>query len=170
MRFKGTFPYPPMFEDLADELARLRSKMSKDVYKKGTEKYRGKREHELSKLGILGELIARDYLSLRPIKYRCADLVDFKPIVEPDIILLEVANYNKIDVKCAKEDARDFYINYSAFNNPEKDVNVYWFVKLERNYEASHYLIKDVEVSNNWEVKDTTYTKVYTTKITSSVS
>lgn len=170
MTFKGTFPYPPMFDVLADELAELRSKMSKDVYKKGTEKYRGSREHELSKLGILGELIARDYLSLRPIKFKCARLVDFKPLVEPDIVLTDVKNYNKIDVKCAKEEAKDFYINYDAFNNPEKNIDVYWFVKLERNFEASHYLIKDVEVANNWEVKDTTYTKVYTSKIISSAS
>lgn len=165
MIFKGIFPYPPMFDVLADELAKLRSDMSKDVYSKGTEKYRGEREHELSKMGILGELIARDYLSLRPIKFRCAPLVDFRPVVEPDIILTDVHSYNKIDVKCAKEGAKDFYINYDAFNNPEKDVNVYWFVKLERHHEASHYLVKDVDVANNWKVKQTTYTKVYTSKI-----
>ena len=50
--------YPSMFVDLADELAELRTFHSKHVYKEGTEKYRGDREHKISMLGILSELIA----------------------------------------------------------------------------------------------------------------
>lgn len=165
MEFKGIFPYPPMFHELADEIATLRSEMSKDVYKKGTEKYRGDREHEISVKGILGELIARDYLSLRPIKYKATRLVDFKPLVEPDIILLDVPHSPNIDVKCAKEGATTFYINKGAYENTEKKIDVYWFVKLERNCEASHYVVLDEEVGRKWELKELTYTEAYCKKI-----
>ena len=165
MQFKGIFPYPPMFEELSKELAILRSEMSKDVYKKGTDKYRGERELEISARGILGELIARDYLSLRPIRFKVAKLVDFKPLVEPDIILLDVPHSPNIDVKCAKQDSKTFYINKDAFENAEKNIDIYWFVKLERNYEASHYVVYGKEVGRNWEIKDLTYTKAYCTKI-----
>ena len=165
MQFKGIFEYPPMFHELADELAKLRSKMSKDVYKKGTEKYRGNREHEISARGIMGELIARDYLSYRPIKYKAAALVDFKPLVEPDIVLLDVPHSPNIDVKCAKEDATMFYVNEGAFNNTDKKIDIYWFVKLEKNFQASHYVVYDKEVGSQWELKELTYTKAYCAKI-----
>ena len=165
MEFKGIFEYPPMFHELADELATLRSEMSKDVYKEGTEKFRGDREHEISVRGIMGELIARDYLSYRPIKYKATRLVDFKPLVEPDIILLDVPHSPNIDVKCAKEESKTFYINKDAFENAEKNIDLYWFVKLERNFEASHYVVYGNEVGREWEIKDLTYTKAYCKKI-----
>lgn len=161
MTYKGTFPYPPMFEVLADELAEVRSILSADIYKEGTEKFRGSREHEISKLGILGELIARDYLSLRPINFKCAKLIDVKPVVEPDIILTDVAKFANLDVKCVKLGGKYFNVNYDAFNNENKKVDVYWFVRLERNYEASHYLYTDVEVKRDFKVVDLTYTKAY---------
>lgn len=165
MVFKGVFPYPPMFKELADELAFLRSKMSKDVYKKGTDKYRGEREQEISSRGIIGELIARDYLSLRPVRYSAAKLVDFKPLVEPDIIMQTDIGMAKIDVKCSKIEATSFMINQSAHENEKKQMDFYWFVKLEPNFEASHYLVKDTEVTQDWKIKEMPYTNVYIKEI-----
>ena len=164
--YKGCFAYPPVLHSISDELAVLRSKMSKDVYAKGTEKYRGKREHELSSFGILGELIARDFLSLRPIKFTSAPLVDFRPVVEPDIVVNVEYEKTRIDVKAVKKYGDKFLINHPAHNNENKRVDFYWFVKIEDNFQARHYLVKVTEV-NSWEVKQFSYTKAYFHKIPS---
>ena len=162
--FKGVFPYPPMFDGLADELAKLRSKLSEKFYKQGTDKYRGDREHEISKRGILGELIARDYLALRPIKFSAAPLVDVVPHPTADLVVNECRDL--IDVKTVKEDGPDFLVNHPAHNNKDKSCDYYWFVKLERNFEASHYLISSSDV-DSWEIVKFTFTKAYRLKIPS---
>ena len=82
---KGTYAYPEMFHSLAEELALLRTEMSKSYYKAGSETYRGNQEHSISTLGILSELIARDYLHKKATKYKAAPIVWTKPIPEPDI-------------------------------------------------------------------------------------
>ena len=42
--------YPSTFIKLSDELAKVRSMLSADVYNKNTEKYRGKQEHSISQV------------------------------------------------------------------------------------------------------------------------
>ena len=54
---QGVHSYPAMFKKLALELGKLRSKLSSNVYKEGTEKYRGDRETEISAKGIILSLI-----------------------------------------------------------------------------------------------------------------
>ena len=64
--------YPKCFFDLADELAHLRTFHSKHIYKEGTEKHRGKQEHNISMLGILAELIARHHFEESDLDFEVA--------------------------------------------------------------------------------------------------
>lgn len=151
---KGTFAYPVMFHKLASELALLRSELSKGYYKKGSETYRGDQEHEISKRGILAELIARHHLDERNNKYEAAPLVWTKPIAKPDIKI----GITTFDIKGMK-DKNVFMINEKAHNNKEKRPHWYWFVYVNLDYTATHYIARSDQVSH-WKTKEV-YTKIY---------
>ena len=157
---QGVHPYPAVFNTLAIELGKLRSKLSSNIYKEGTEKYRGNAERDISTKGVLGELIARHYLSEKKIQYTAADLVDVRPVVEPDIITYKTAVGCKLDIKTMSRGENRMMINYSAHNNPDKTVAFYWFVRILDDNQASHYLVPYFTVMN-WEIQELKYTKAY---------
>tara|TARA_Y100000361_G_scaffold145167_1_gene154038 strand:+ start:3265 stop:3765 length:501 start_codon:yes stop_codon:yes gene_type:complete len=160
MDYKGLHKYPKILDSIAEELAILRSELSKNVYNENTDKYRGEQELEISTLGILGELVARDYLLSRDIKHEAARLVDLQPVVGPDIITY---NDSKIDVKGVKEYGDRFYINYDAHRNSNKECDFYWFVKINKQYDypaAKHFIVSSKEV-NKWNVEQLRYTKAF---------
>ena len=157
---QGVHSYPAMFKKLALELGKLRSKLSSNVYKEGTEKYRGDREVEISAKGVIGELIARHYLSKKNVEYTAADLVDTRPVVEPDIITYKTSVGCKLDIKTMSKGETRMMINYSAHNNPDKQVQFYWFIRLLDDNKASHYLVPYIAVKG-WEVQQLKYTKAY---------
>jgi len=156
--------YPSMFVDLADELAELRTFHSKHVYKEGTEKYRGDREHKISMLGILAELIARNYFEESDLNIEVAKLVEANPIVGADIIIDELGTKYLIDVKGVKKDSKKLRINYKAHNNPRKKITQYLFIIPLTRSKAKILWINYDQVSK-WKITDSTYTKVYEKEI-----
>ena len=162
IKFIGYKKYPIILHSVAKELAELRSKMSEKIYNKRTEKWRGDKEKEISYLGILGELVAREFLIDKKIDFLAAKLVDFNPVPEPDIVL---SDGMRLDVKGVKSYSKQFYVNYKAHQNSEKICDFYWFVKFcqEDGY-AEHYTVRYEDVFG-WEVKELTYTKAYVTDI-----
>ena len=162
MVYKGRKEYPLVLENIARELAELRSKMSEKYYSKGTEKFRGDKEIAISYLGILAELVARDYLTDKNISFQAAKLVDFIPVPEPDIVLYDGM---RLDVKGVKTNSTQFFVNYKAHQNSEKICDFYWFVKFcaERGF-AEHYTVRYEDVFG-WEVKQLRYTKAYVAEI-----
>lgn len=160
MIFKGKQEYPVILEKIAEEMATLRSKLSADVYHEGSETHRGKQEHEISKLGILAELVAQNFLVENSIPFKSATLVDVQPLPEPDIVI----DGKLIDVKGVKQSTTNLYVNYKAHLNSKKKCDFYWFVKLMPDYTAEHYLVAHSEVSN-WQVKELRYTKAFVNKL-----
>ena len=123
--------YPSIFIRLSDELAKVRSKLSESVYKEGTEKHRGEKEHSISQLGIFGELVARHIMEIKGIDYTEAPIIDFSPVVEADIVLHnEFGDDYLIDVKGLKTKATYFRVNYKSHNNSNKPVSHYLFCLL----------------------------------------
>jgi hypothetical protein len=156
------FEYPSCFVDLADELAHLRTFHSQHVYKKGTEKYRGEQEHKISMLGILAELIARHYFKDSDVEV--AKLIDANPIVGADIILHGIGEKYLIDVKGVKSKSNQLRINYKAQNNSNKEITHYFFIQPITKHKAKYCWIPHSEVFN-WEVIESTYTKIYAKEI-----
>jgi len=154
MVYKGEIKFPKMFNALATEISILRSKMSEDVYHKGSHRYRGDREEKISWLGIMGELIVRHYFEETRQKYKPTPLVDFKPIPGPDVITSNC----RIDVKCA--DHNGLFVNDQSYKNNKGDITHYLFIILkdEENAELRLYSYEDVGM---WELKDLTYTPAY---------
>jgi len=105
--------YPSTFIKLSDELAKVRSMLSANVYNKNTEKYRGDKEHKIQQLGIFAELVARHILdNNNGVKYEAAPLIDEKPVVEADIILQGIGELNYIDVKGVSTGGDTLRVNY----------------------------------------------------------
>lgn len=159
-----TIIYPKCFVDLSDELAHLRTFHSKSVYKKGTEKHRGKQEHSISMLGILAELIARHHFEESDLDFEVAKLVDEKPIVGADIILNGLGTEYLIDVKGVKSKSEYLRVNYKAHNNTNKIITHYFFIQPITRTKANYCWVPHNEL-NSWEIVDSTYTKCYQKKI-----
>jgi len=152
---RSNIPYPKVFNLIARQLAEVRTRLSKSVYKMGSEKYRGESENNISLLGILAELIAMHGLSIRGIPARHTPLIDVEPIVKPDIIL---QGGKTIDVKGLKGDV--FRVNAKAHENMEKRPDFYWFIEPNSNYEAKSYLFSSSSV-DMWQRVESTFTPVY---------
>tara|TARA_R110000787_G_scaffold15090_13_gene46702 strand:- start:113 stop:610 length:498 start_codon:yes stop_codon:yes gene_type:complete len=157
--------YPSSFVALADELAHLRTFHSKHVYKKGTEKYRGNQEHKISVLGILCELIARHHFEESDNNIRVAPLITENPVVGADIILEGFGEEYLIDVKGTKSSSNFLRINYKAHNNPNKKITHYFFIQPLTKKKANYCWVK-FDAVNDWDVIDSTYTKIYQHEIT----
>tara|TARA_R110002153_G_scaffold7929_5_gene35008 strand:+ start:3952 stop:4458 length:507 start_codon:yes stop_codon:yes gene_type:complete len=161
--------YPKCFFDLADELAHLRTFHSKHIYKEGTEKHRGKQEHNISMLGILAELIARHHFEESDLDFEVAKLVDEKPIVGADIILNSLGTQYLIDVKGVKSKSEYLRVNHKAHNNPRKIITHYFFIQPITKTKAKYCWVSHKEL-NSWEIVESTYTKCYQKKINEKIS
>ena len=157
--------YPSTFIKLSDELAKVRSMLSADVYNKNTEKYRGKQEHSISQLGIFAELIARHLMeNNNGIKYKAALLLEERPVVEADIIMQGIGEMNYIDVKGVRSGGNTLRVNFKAHNNPKKKITHYLFIQPLNALYARFCWFTHEQVSE-WTVVMSTYTECYELEI-----
>jgi hypothetical protein len=155
--------YPKVLNVIAEELSLTRSEISKSIYKEGTEYYRGDDEHQISKIGILAELIARNFISEKNFdtRVRFAKMIDIKPVQTPDAELFTGEKKTKFDIKGVGIRNKMFAVNYKSHNNEKKKVDMYWFIHIDmHNSFAKHIFFKYDDVSN-WEVKKLKYTEAY---------
>tara|TARA_Y100000768_G_C23888563_1_gene638907 strand:+ start:583 stop:1107 length:525 start_codon:yes stop_codon:yes gene_type:complete len=156
--------YPKMLVSLAEELSVIRSNLSKKVYKKGTDKYRGDKEKDISKLGLLAELIIRHYLTEKGYTFESAILIDKKPVVRADITLQVLNDTYLIDVKGVKKEDDTLRVNYNSHNNSTKKITHYLFVHIQSSTKANYKWFTREEV-DKWEVVKARYTEVYSSLI-----
>ena len=153
--------YPSTFIKLSDELAKVRSMLSADVYNKNTEKYRGKQEHSISQLGIFAELIARHLMeNNKGIKYKAAPLIGERPVVDADLIMQGIGEFHYIDVKGVRSEGDALRVNFKAHNNPQKKVTHYLFIQPLNALYARFCWFTHEQVSE-WDVVMSTYTECY---------
>ena len=148
--------YPKFFIKLSKELSSLRSKLSKNIYREGTEKYRGDKEEKISHLGVLAELISQNYLTETDLHFTSAPIVDVNPIVECDI---KMENY-LIDVKGVKNKDTKLRVNFDAHNNLKKEITHYLCIQILSSSTARYKWFSYEEVSD-WNVIKSTYSKCY---------
>lgn len=145
-----------VIKELALELSILRTKMSENVYAKGTDKWRGDKEQDISYKGMLGEIASRFYHAKKGTKAIWSPAVDTQPVVGPDAIL----DGSKIDVKTtekyygsANNTSKSLQVNKPSHDNTSKSVDEYHFIKVwDKTEEATVYVVDHSEV-DNWEVK-----------------
>ena len=164
IKWKNT-TYPSTFIGLSDELARVRSMLSANVYNKNTDKYRGDKEHSIQSLGIFAELVARHLMeNNRGIEYKAAPLIDKQPVVEADIIMKGIGEYNYVDVKGVRSKGNALRVNYKAHNNPKKKITHYLFIQPLNGLYARFCWFTHKEVSD-WNVVLSTFTECYELEI-----
>ncbi len=157
--------YPSTFIKLSDELAKVRSMLSADVYSKDSEKYRGKQEHSISQLGIFAELIARHLMeNNKGIKYKAAPLLEERPVVDADLIMQGIGEFHYIDVKGVRSEGDALRVNFKAHNNPQKKVTHYLFIQPLNALYARFCWFTHEQVSK-WDVVMSTYTECYELEI-----
>lgn len=156
--------YSSEFWKIAEHISKARSQLSEKVYAKGTDKYRGDQEKEISITGVIGELIAQEYANDHNLKTKFAPLVDLYPIATPDVIFLQDGKWNlKMDIKTIPLGKNFLNINANSHNNPDKKVDYYWCIKLLSKEMASMLLIPHHDVYY-WEQK-IGYTEYFSKRI-----
>ena len=164
IKWKNT-TYPSILIGLSDELAKVRSMLSAQVYNENTEKYRGDKEHKIQSLGIFAELVARHILdSNKGVKYKAAAILEKRPVVEADIVMKGVGEYYYIDVKGVRSNGNTLRVNFKAHNNPNKKVTHYLFIQ-PLNPLYARFCWATYEDVNDWDIVMSTYTKCYELKI-----
>lgn len=164
IKWKNT-TYPSTFIGLSDELAKVRSMLSSDVYNENTEKYRGSQEHTIQSLGIFAELVARHILeNNKGVQFKAAPLIDKRPVVDADIVMKGIGELNYIDVKGVRSGGNALRVNFKAHNNPQKKVTHYLFIQPLNALYARFCWFKHEDVSK-WSVVMSTYTECYELEI-----
>jgi len=154
--------FPKYFNDLAKDIGKARSYISRKIYKKGSKKYRGSIENKISAQGVLGELIMRHYFDINNGAAEFAPIIDDNPVVGWDL-KSQSAEY---DIKTLTKDYAYFKVNKEAHNNPHKIKHIthYMFVRVMSDVDAIIYVYSIHEISN-WEIYKDTYTDVYRKRV-----
>jgi len=119
--------FPKSFWHISEQIGYARSVINSKNNKINTiKKYdRGEKNKHVDTIGILGELIAIDYLTNNDIQYKATKLLDFEPSKEADIIV----NEKRIDVKASKQSKyKTVLVNKEAHHKGKNKIDLYWFV------------------------------------------
>ena len=164
IKWKNT-TYPSTFIGLSDELAKVRSMLSADVYNINTEKYRGDQEHKIQSLGIFAELVGRHLMeNNKGIRYKAAPLIESRPVVEADLVIEGIGEYNYVDVKGVKSNGDALRVNFKAHNNIKKKVTHYLFIQPLSGVHARFCWFTHEQVSK-WDVVISSFTDCYKLEI-----
>jgi hypothetical protein len=158
-----TIEYPYIFHRIAKDISKDRTAGMHKNYK-DKDYYVGDKTKLYNVQGVLTELIAWDYFTIKEIKFEALSMFGTEPEVEADLI----AEGRKIDVKYIPPYAKYLMVNYNSHNNIYKDVTEYMFIQPIERIEfgkatARIWFVKHNEV-DIWNV-DKHNTKVYCKKL-----
>lgn len=158
--------YPKSFWNIAEQIGTARSVVNTKIKENSPRFDRGVKNNHVDTLGILGELIVIDYLTEKNITFEMAQLIDFYPSKNPDLIIKN----KRIDVKASKLN-KDYslneahlLVNKEAHQKGLNKIDLYWFVYIINETEAEFYFV-DYDKVSQWEYKLMKYTDAYYNKI-----
>ena len=151
------FNFPSSFWLIAEQIGYARSVMNKENNKINKRFDRGVKNKQVDVLGVLGELIAIEYLSQKNIDFNLANLLDFKSSKNPDFTL----KGKRIDVKTNKYTIYShLLVNEEAHKKGLNKIDLYWFVYIIDKNTAEFYFIDYSDVSQ-WDCKLMKYTNAF---------
>ncbi len=151
------FNFPSSFWLIAEQIGYARGVMNKENNKINKRFDRGVKNKQVDVLGVLGELIAIEYLSQKNIDFNLANLLDFKSSKNPDFILKS----KRIDVKTNKYTKYShLLVNEEAHKKGLNKIDLYWFVYIIDKNTAEFYFIDYSDVSQ-WDCKLMKYTNAF---------
>jgi len=151
----GGIHFPRVLYSLSKELGDIRNLLNRERMKQNPGFDRGERGEYASVIGILGELLARYYLTRAGVPFIAAPLISSGPKPEADI---RFQGWD-IDVKSIRQDAPDLLVNLDG-HRKDKAISHYWFFHLLDDCVAEHMVFPYQEVSN-WQVKFCKYSDAY---------
>lgn len=152
-----TIKYPESFWEIANQIGYARNILNKANNKINTRFDRGIKNTHVDTLGVLGELIAIDYLTNNKIKYKVANLIDYTSSKNADFII----NKKNIDVKTNKYSKYShLLVNKEAHIKGKNKIDKYWFIYILNKTEAELFLVNYDDITK-WESKIMKYTEAY---------
>jgi hypothetical protein len=151
------FNFPSSFWLIAEQIGYARGVMNKENNKINKRFDRGVKNKQVDVLGVLGELIAIEYLSQKNIDFNLANLLDFKSSKNADFIL----KGKRIDVKTNKYTKYShLLVNEEAHKKGLNKIDLYWFVYIIDKNTAEFYFVDYSNVSQ-WDCKLMKYTNAF---------
>ena len=155
--YKGLIKYPLVFWNIAEEIGNGLITVNKKIRENNPRFKRGDKESEVSINGVLGELIARHYLTNNNQEFKSAMLLNLYPEKNADIIIKN----KRIDVKTKPINIfNDLLVNKEAHEKGHNLIDLYWFICLIDETTAEHYVVKYDDVSK-WKYKKFKYTEAH---------
>lgn len=156
-----TFNFPESFWIIAQQIGNARLVINKELMIKNPRFDRGEKNEHVDTIGILGELIAMEYLTQKKQEFTSANLLDYKPSKNADFVV----KGKRIDVKTGKKsEYLTLLVNEEAHKKGLNKIDLYWFVYLLNENTAEFYFVNYIDVSN-WKCKLMKYTNAFYTKI-----
>jgi len=151
------FNFPKSFWLIAEQIGQARNVMNAENNKINTRFDRGEKNKHVDTLGVLGELIAIEYLTQKNVIFDMANLLDFKSSKNADFVL----KGKRVDVKTNKHSKYShLLVNEEAHKKGLNKIDLYWFIYVLNETEARFYFI-DYEKVSKWDCKLMKYTNAY---------
>jgi len=153
--------FPKSFWLIAEQIGEARSVVNEKIMENNPRFDRGVKNSHVNTIGILGELIAMDYLTCKGIDFEMAKLLDFYPSKNADFVFKN----KRIDVKASLENKYlSLLVNEEAHKKGLGKIDLYWFVYILDKTTAIFYFV-DYEQVNKWDCRLMKYTRAFNFKI-----
>tara|TARA_R110000744_G_scaffold54622_2_gene115880 strand:- start:2937 stop:3431 length:495 start_codon:yes stop_codon:yes gene_type:complete len=151
------YKYPKSFWEISEQIGYARSIINKNILEKNPRFDRGDKNTHVDTIGILGELIAVDYLTNKNIEFQMTKLLDLYPSKNADIIFRN----KRIDIKSTLHfNNAHLLVNKEAHEKGLNKIDKYWFIYILNKTEAEFYFV-DYKDINKWNYKVMKYTNAY---------
>lgn len=151
------YKYPKSFWKIAEEIGNARNVLNTELRAKNPKYQMGDINLKIDIYGMVGELIAMDYLTNKNIDYKMAKLLSLHPPKGSDLLI----NDKRVDVKTTKHFPKaHLLVNEDGHKKALNLVDTYWFIYLLDDENAEFYFV-DYNKINDWNCKVMGYTKAY---------
>jgi hypothetical protein len=154
------YKYPKSFWLIAEQIGHARTVVNQKILYNNPRFDRGEKNIHVDTVGILGELIAMDYLTNKKIDFEMAKLLDFYPSKKADFVFKN----KKIDVKSTFHFPNaHILVNEEAHKKGLDKIDMYWFIYIIDKENAEFYFV-DYNGVSDWECKLMKYTNAFCIK------
>ncbi len=154
------YKYPKSFWKIAEQLGHARTVMDEKIILNNPKYERGSRREHIDTIGVLGELIAMDYLTNKNIEFTMANLLELYPVKNADFVFKN----KKIDVKSTLHfEKAHILINDEAHEKGLGIIEIYWIIYILDETNCEFYFVDYDDVSK-WDCRLFKYTNAFYTK------
>jgi len=151
------YNFSKSFWSIAEQIGYARTVINEKILQNNPRFDRGEKNMHVDTIGILGELIAMDFLTNKNIDFEMAKLLDFYPSKNADFVFKN----KKIDVKSTLHfENAHILVNEEAHRKGLGKIDMYWFIYILDKTNAEFYFVDYDEVSK-WNCKLMKYTNAF---------